>query len=76
MKKISTQELKQKFTDKGINKTCESCGQNEWLSLTNFATLILQDSEAIGLSSYPVAVVECKNCGLLRFYSRERLLEE
>ena len=61
------------FECKGAGKPCESCGHNDWVVLTNFATLILQDSEANGLSSYPVIAVECKNCGNLKFYGRERL---
>lgn len=73
MNKVSAQKLRQYFREKGIDRPCESCGHNQWLLLTNFATLVLQDSEAVGISSYPVVVIECQNCGQLRFYNRDKL---
>ena len=73
MTKLSSETIKHKFAAKGAGRPCESCGHSEWVLLTNFATLILQDAKASGLSSYPVVVIECTHCGNMRFYGRERL---
>ena len=73
MKRIYSEELRPIFQEKGIKKTCKSCGQNELRVIANFATLILQDTENAGLASYPIVALEYRNCGLLRFYGREKL---
>ena len=70
---VSSAELDSLFKEKGINGACECCGNNDWVLLANFASLILQDSEAIGLASYPVVAVECRKCGNLRLFGRKRI---
>ena len=39
-----------------------------------FASLILQDSDSVSLSSYPVVACECKNCGKIKLFGRARLV--
>ena len=73
MGKLTSGAVKHMFERKGVGKTCESCGHNDWLVLTNFATLILQDSEINGVFSFPVVAIECRNCGNLKFYGRDKL---
>ena len=72
---ISSIELDNYLQEKGIriNGICECCGKNDWVLLTNFASLILQDSETSGLASYPVVALECTNCGNLRLFGRKRI---
>jgi len=70
---ISSAELDSLFKDKGINGTCECCGNNDWILLANFASSLLQDSEAVGLASYPVVAVEFSKCGNLRFFGHKRM---
>ena len=73
MTKLSSEAIKRRFAEKGAGRSCESCGHSDWVLLSNFATLILQDANTTGLSSYPVVVVECTHCGNMRFYGRARL---
>ena len=71
---LKSEKVKRCLSEKGAGMPCESCGHNEWVLLTNFATLVLQDStKSSGLSSYPVVAVVCKNCGNMRLYDREKL---
>ena len=73
MQRVSTQELKKMLEEKGIKLNCEDCGHNDFVLLTNFASLILQDSDTVGLASYPVVALECKNCGSIKMFGRARL---
>ena len=59
--------------EKGIKLICEDCGHDDFIVLTNFASLILQDSDSVGLSSYPVVAGECKNCSKIKLFGRARL---
>ena len=70
---LTSEIVKSCLSEKGAGRPCESCGHNEWVLLTNFATLVLQDSKSTGLSSYPVVAIVCKNCGNMRLYDREKL---
>ena len=73
MQRVSTQELKKMLEEKGIKLNCEDCGHNDFVLLTNFASLILQDSDTVGLASYPVVALECENCGSIKMFGRKRL---
>lgn len=73
MQRVSSQELKKVLEEKAIKLVCECCGHNDFVVLTNFASLIIQDSDTVGLSSYPVVALECKNCGNLKLFRRAKL---
>ena len=73
MHRVSSQELKKVLEEKGFKLICEDCGHDNFVVLTNFASLILQDSDSVSLSSYPVVACECKNCGKIKLFGRARL---
>lgn len=68
------QNLNSKLDSKKVQRGCECCGSNHWLLLTNFNSIVLQADDTPGLTSLPVIVLECSNCGNLRIFRKERLI--
>ena len=64
--------LKRALAEKGFNSVCESCGKTDWAFLDSVLGL-LHEEPTPGMYVMPIVAIECRNCGHIRFYSRDAL---
>lgn len=70
MEKIYSDVVMRHFRRRGVREECECCGKTNWVLMNNVAAITLQTSDHAGLSTFPVVLVECMNCGNMRFFRR------
>ena len=61
------------FKGKGVKEECECCGKEDWVIVNNLTELVFRSSHSTGLIGIPIVVIECTNCGNMRFFPRERM---
>jgi len=74
MRNVYSNEILPLFKKKGVREECECCGHDNWIIHNNFSGLVHQVAEESStLFNFPVVVLECQNCGNMRFFSRSTL---